>query len=44
MSEFKYDNNGRKGYCMMYFFIGFILLVITIIAVYQKNAVLEFPQ
>jgi len=31
------QNAGRKGYCLMYFIIGFLLLIITIIAVYQMN-------
>jgi hypothetical protein len=32
------DNNyGSKGYCMMYFGIFFILLVMTIVMVYNRN-------
>jgi hypothetical protein len=32
------DNNyGKKGYCMMYFAIFFILLVLTIVMVSNRN-------
>jgi hypothetical protein len=31
------QNYGRKGYCVMYFFIFFILLIMTIVMVYNRN-------
>lgn len=35
MSEIK--NAGRKGYCLMYFFIFLLLFIILVVAVYQLN-------
>ena len=30
-------NAGSKGYCLMYGFIGLLLFVILVVAVYYKN-------
>lgn len=31
------ENAGRKGYCLMYFFIFLLLFVILVVGVYQYN-------
>jgi hypothetical protein len=31
------DNAGKKGYCMLYFFLFFLLFIILVVAVYQYN-------
>lgn len=36
MSE-EIKNAGSKGYCLMYFFIGFFLFLVLVIAIYQYN-------
>lgn len=35
MSEIK--NAGGKGYCLMYLFIGLLLFIILVVAIYQWN-------
>ena len=35
MSEIK--NAGGKGYCLIYFFIGLLLFIILVVAIYQWN-------
>lgn len=35
MSEIK--NAGSKGYCLMYLFIGLLLFIILVVAIYQWN-------
>lgn len=37
------QNAGRKGYCLMYFAIGFLLFICLVVWVYRKNLVLDFP-
>ncbi|MFK7774816.1 MAG: hypothetical protein AB8F94_21935 [Saprospiraceae bacterium] len=36
------ENAGKKGYCMMYFFIGFFLFIALWASVYYSNFALEF--
>ncbi len=31
------ENAGRKGYCLMYFFIFLLLFVILVVGIYQYN-------
>ncbi|MDZ4679529.1 MAG: hypothetical protein SH848_00170 [Saprospiraceae bacterium] len=31
------QNVGRKGYCMLYFFLFFLLFTVLVIAVYKYN-------
>lgn len=40
MSEI--ENAGRKGYCLMWFFIFLLLFVILVVAVYNYNFKLTF--
>lgn len=40
MSEI--ENVGRKGYCLMWFFIFLLLFVILVVAVYNYNFKLTF--
>ena len=35
MSEIQ--NAGRKGYCLLYFFIFMLLFVILVVGIYQYN-------
>jgi hypothetical protein len=30
-------NAGRKGYCLMFFFIGLLLFIILVVGIYQYN-------
>ena len=36
------ENAGRKGYCLMWFFIFFFLFIILLIWVYNQNMILDF--
>jgi len=36
------ENAGRKGYCLMFFFIGFFLFIITWASVYWSNFTFDF--
>jgi hypothetical protein len=38
------ENAGRKGYCVMYFFIFFLLFVAMLVYLYNRNADLLPPQ
>lgn len=40
MSEI--ENAGRKGYCLMWFFIFLLLFVILVVAIYNYNFKLTF--
>ncbi len=31
------ENAGQKGYCLMSFIVGFLLFIILLIYIYQKN-------
>lgn len=31
------ENAGRKGFCLMYFFIFFFLFLILVISIYYRN-------
>lgn len=31
------ENAGRKGYCLMYFFIFLLLFVVLVVGIYQYN-------
>lgn len=31
------QNVGKKGYCMLYFFIFFLLFIILVVSVYKYN-------
>lgn len=35
MSEI--ENAGQKGYCLLYFFVGFFLFVLLLIYLYQRS-------
>ncbi len=41
MSE-EIKNAGGKGYCLLYGFIGLLLFVILVVAIYKYNFKLEF--
>lgn len=30
-------NAGKKGYCLMYFFIALLLFIILVVGIYQYN-------
>jgi len=36
------ENAGRKGYCMLYFFITVVLVVMTLVYIYNQNFSLKF--
>jgi len=40
MSEI--DNAGRKGYCLMWFFVFLFLFIILVLAIYNYNFKLTF--
>jgi hypothetical protein len=42
MSEI--ENVGRKGYCVLYFFIFFMLFMAMLVYLYNRNADLLPPQ
>ncbi|WP_421796379.1 hypothetical protein [Haliscomenobacter sp.] len=42
MSEI--ENVGRKGYCVMYFFIFFVLFIALLVYLYNRNFALLPPQ
>jgi len=36
------ENEGKKGYCLLYFFVAFFLFIILWASVYYSNFRLEF--
>ena len=36
------ENAGKKGYCVMYAIITFLLIIILLVAIYQYNFRLDF--
>jgi hypothetical protein len=36
------ENAGKKGYCLMYFFIAFFLFIITWASIYYSNFTFNF--
>ncbi len=37
-----YNPTGKKGYCIMYFFIFLILFTLLVVMIYNRNSVLDF--